>query len=142
MAAAAAGAAIVHIHVRDPETRRGSREVALYAEVVKRLRAANCPALINLTAGMGGKLLFGPGNPVQMAEGTDLVDASTRLVHVEALRPEMCSLDCGSFNSGLGDEIYVSTGRRSAPWRPASASLASSRSWRSSTLAIWSRCLR
>ncbi len=109
MAAAAAGAAIVHIHVRDPETRRGSREVALYAEVVKRLRAANCPALINLTAGMGGKLLFGPGNPVQMAEGTDLVDASTRLVHVEALRPEMCSLDCGSFNSGLGDEIYVST---------------------------------
>lgn len=109
MAAAAAGAAIVHIHVRDPQTRRGSREVALYAEVVERLRAANCQALINLTAGMGGKLLFGPGDPLQMAAGTDLVDAATRLVHVEAVRPEMCSLDCGSFNSGLGDEIYVST---------------------------------
>ena len=109
MAAAEAGAAIVHIHVRDPQTRRGSREVALYAEVVERLRAADCPALINLTAGMGGKLIFGPDDPLKVAPGTDVVDAATRLVHVEALRPEMCSLDCGSFNSGLGDEIYVST---------------------------------
>lgn len=109
MAAVGAGAAIVHIHVRDPQTRRGSREVALYAEVVERLRAADCPALINLTAGMGGKLIFGSDDPLKVAPGTDVVDAATRLVHIEELRPEMCSLDCGSFNSGLGDEIYVST---------------------------------
>jgi uncharacterized protein (DUF849 family) len=109
MAAAEAGAAIVHIHVRDPVTRRGSRKVALYAEVVETLRKAGCPALINLTAGMGGKLVFGPGNPLDVAPQTDVVNAETRLLHVAALRPDMCSLDCGSFNSGLGDEIYVST---------------------------------
>lgn len=109
MAAAAAGAAVVHIHVRDPQTRRGSREVALYAEVVSRLRAAGCGALINLTAGMGGKLIFGPDDPLEVAPGTDVVNAATRMLHVEALKPDMCSLDCGSFNSGLGDEIYVST---------------------------------
>lgn len=109
MAAAAAGAAIVHIHVRDPVTTRGSRDPALYAEVVERLRAAGCPALINLTAGMGGKLVFGPDTPLDVAPQTDLVNAATRLVHVEALRPDLCSLDCGSFNSGLADEIYVST---------------------------------
>ncbi len=109
MAAAAAGAAIVHIHVRDPATTRGSRDVALYAEVVTRLRSAGCPALINLTAGMGGKLVFGADNPLDVAPQTDLVNAQTRLAHIEALRPEMCSLDCGSFNSGFGDEVYVST---------------------------------
>ncbi len=109
MDAAAAGATIVHIHVRDPRTRRGSRDVAYYASVVEGLRAAGCPALVNLTAGMGGKLVFGPQNPLDVAPDTDLVNAATRLRHVEKLRPDMCSLDCGSFNSGLGDEIYVST---------------------------------
>jgi uncharacterized protein (DUF849 family) len=109
MAAAAAGAAIVHIHVRDPVTAKGSRSVELYADVVARLRAAECPALINLTAGMGGKLVFGPDDPLRVGAETDLVNAETRMPHVGALRPEMCSLDCGSFNSGMGDEIYVST---------------------------------
>lgn len=109
MAAAAAGAAIVHIHVRDPVTARGSRDPALYAEVVGHLRAAGCPALINLTAGMGGKLVFGPDRPLDVDPQTDLVNARTRMVHVEQLLPDLCSLDCGSFNSGLGDEIYVST---------------------------------
>ncbi len=109
MAAAEAGAAIVHIHVRDPQTRRGSREVALYAEVVEHLRATDFPAIINLTAGMGGKLVFGDRNPLDVAPGTDLVSATERLAHIEALRPEICSLDCGSFNSGLGNEVYVST---------------------------------
>jgi uncharacterized protein (DUF849 family) len=109
MAAAEAGAAIVHIHVRDPATTRGSRDPALYAEVVARLRSAGCPALINLTAGMGGKLVFGPDTPLDVAPQTDLVNAQTRMVHVEQLLPDLCSLDCGSFNSGVGDEIYVST---------------------------------
>lgn len=109
MAAAEAGAAIVHIHVRDLETTRGSREVALYAEVVERLRGADFPALINLTAGMGGKLVLGDENPLDVAPETDVVGGAERLPHVEALLPDLCSLDCGSFNSGIGNEIYVST---------------------------------
>ncbi|MGQ0564685.1 MAG: 3-keto-5-aminohexanoate cleavage protein [Gemmobacter sp.] len=109
MAAAAAGAAVIHIHVRDPATTKGSRDPALYADTVARLRAAQCPALINLTAGMGGKLIFGPDDPLQVASGTDVVNAATRMVHVGQVRPDLCSLDCGSFNSGLGDEIYAST---------------------------------
>ena len=109
MAAAAAGAAIIHIHVRDPVTAKGSRDPALYAETVARLRAAGCPALINLTAGMGGKLIFGKDDPLQVAEGTDVVNAAQRMVHVGQIRPEMCSLDAGSFNSGMGDEIYLCT---------------------------------
>jgi uncharacterized protein (DUF849 family) len=108
-AAHRAGAAIVHIHVRDPVTTKGSRDPALYAEVVGLLRARGFPGLINLTAGMGGKLIFGPDDPLDVAPGTDVVNAATRMVHVEALRPDMCSLDCGSFNSGTDDEIYVST---------------------------------
>lgn len=108
-AAAAAGAAIVHIHVRDPVTTKGSRDPALYAEAVRILRDQGCPALINLTAGMGGKLLLGPDDPLQVAPGTDVVNAATRIVHVADIRPDLCSLDCGSFNSGLLDEIYVST---------------------------------
>lgn len=109
VAAAEAGAAVVHIHVRDPATGKGSRDTGLYAEVVERLRAAGCRAIVNLTAGMGGKLLFGPDDPLQFAPGTDVVNGPERMKHIEALRPEMCSLDCGSFNSGTGNEIYVST---------------------------------
>lgn len=109
IAAAAAGAAVVHIHVRDPVTGKGSRDPALYAEVAGLLRRRGCPAIINLTAGMGGKLLLGPDDPLAVAPGTDVVNATTRMIHVEDIRPEMCSLDCGSFNSGTQDEIYVST---------------------------------
>jgi uncharacterized protein (DUF849 family) len=108
-AAFKAGAAVVHIHVRDPVTTKGSRDPALYAEVVGLLRARGFPGLINLTAGMGGKLIFGPDDPLDVAPGTDVVNAATRMIHVESLRPDMCSLDCGSFNSGMDDEIYVST---------------------------------
>jgi uncharacterized protein (DUF849 family) len=107
--AAAAGAAIVHIHVRNPETGKGSREVSLYREVTERISASGVDVVVNLTAGMGGKLIFGGDDPLPAAPGTDLVGAADRLAHIEALRPEMCSLDCGSFNSGMGDEIYVST---------------------------------
>lgn len=109
IAAAGAGAAIVHIHVRDPETGRGSRDVALYREVTERIAASGVDVVVNLTAGMGGKLIFGAGSPLPPAAGTDLVGAADRMAHIESLRPEMCSLDCGSFNSGMGDEVYVST---------------------------------
>ena len=108
--AAEAGAAVVHCHVRDPITGRGSRDVALYAEVVERIRAENKQLIINLTAGMGGDLYMGPDDsPLTFGADTDLVGASERLAHVTALLPDICTLDCGSFNFGDGNLVYVST---------------------------------
>ncbi|WP_027855836.1 BKACE family enzyme [Marinobacterium jannaschii] len=105
-----AGAAIAHMHVRDPETKQGSRRVDLYAEVCERIREADCDVIINLTAGMGGDLFIGPDeNPTAFAEGTDLVGAMERLVHIEELKPEICTLDCGSLNFGNSNMVYVST---------------------------------
>jgi uncharacterized protein (DUF849 family) len=108
--AARAGAAVVHIHVRDPETGRGSREVALYRDAVERVRAADVDAVVNLTAGMGGDLVLGGVDaplPVD-AEGTDMIGAEERLAHVAELRPEICTLDCGSMNFAAGGD-YVMT---------------------------------
>ncbi|MGF7161015.1 uncharacterized protein (DUF849 family) [Rhodoligotrophos appendicifer] len=107
--AARAGAAIVHIHVRDPETTRGSRDIALYREAVEQIRASGTEIIINLTAGMGGKLVLGAPDCQPFDPVTDLVGGLERMAHVEALRPEICSLDCGSFNNGAPTELYVST---------------------------------
>ncbi len=107
--AAAAGAAIVHIHVRDPETGKGSRDVELYRQVMERIRASNTDVIINLTAGMGGDLVLGgiehPLPPLD--EGTDLAGAAERLLHVTALRPEICTLDCGSMNFAAGGDYVM-----------------------------------
>jgi uncharacterized protein (DUF849 family) len=108
--AARAGAAVVHIHVRDTETGRGSRDVALYREAFERVRSADVDAVINLTAGMGGDLVLGGVEapfPVD-ADGTDMVGADERLAHVAELRPEICTLDCGSMNFAAGGD-YVMT---------------------------------
>ena len=107
--AAGAGAAVVHIHVRNPEPGRGSRDPRLYREVVERLRASNVDMIINLTAGMGGDLDIGDREPMKFGPNTDLVGALERLVHVEELRPEICTLDCGTLNFGDGNLVYVST---------------------------------
>jgi len=107
--AARAGAAIVHVHVRDPETTLGSRKVEYYAEVKKILDAADVNPVLNMTAGMGGDLVIDPADPLTPIEGTDLVNQETRLAHVEALRPEICTLDCGTLNFGEGSSIYIST---------------------------------
>ncbi len=108
--AAEAGAAIVHIHVRDPATGKGSRDVELYRQAVEQVRAANTDVIINTTAGMGGDLLIGDPDPFDFQpDGTDLVSGLERLAHVEALRPDMCSIDCGSLNFGEGHQVYVST---------------------------------
>jgi len=108
--AADAGAAIVHIHVRDPATGKGTRDVDLYREVLEQVRAANPDVIINTTAGMGGDLLIGDPNPFDFGpDGTDLVSGLERLAHVEALRPDMCSIDCGTLNFGEGHQVYVST---------------------------------
>jgi len=107
--AARAGAAVAHIHVRDPETGKGSRDVALYRAVVERVRASGVDVMINLTAGMGGDLMIGAERPLDFEDGTDLVGALERLAHVEELRPEICTLDCGTLNFGEGNAVYVST---------------------------------
>ncbi|MDO5744185.1 MAG: 3-keto-5-aminohexanoate cleavage protein [Micrococcaceae bacterium] len=109
IAAARAGASVVHIHVRDVETGQGSRDVALYREVVRQVAASDVDPVINLTAGMGGDLVIDPSNPTVALEGTDLVSGLERLVHIEELRPEICTIDCGSLNFGEGSQLYVST---------------------------------
>ena len=109
--AATAGAAVVHIHVRDPETGKGARDPALYAEVVQYIRESGIDIVLNTTAGMGGDLTLGsteqPLPPQE--EGTDMAGAIERLAHVEEILPEICTLDCGTMNFGEGDYIMVNT---------------------------------
>ncbi|MET7809364.1 3-keto-5-aminohexanoate cleavage protein [Streptomyces sp. NPDC005395] len=107
--AAAAGAAVVHIHVRDPETGDPSRDPRLYREVVERVKETGTDVVINLTAGMGGDLVVDPDDPLTHLPGTDLVGGLDRLPHVEDLLPDICTLDCGSLNFGDGSNLYVST---------------------------------
>lgn len=108
--AAKAGATVVHCHVRNPETGKPSRDPQLYYELVDRIRNSGVDMILNLTAGMGGDLEIGPGEePMRFGAGTDLVGGLTRLIHVEQLLPEICTLDCGTLNFGDGDYIYVST---------------------------------
>lgn len=107
--AANAGAAVVHIHVRNVETGQGSRDVALYREVVRRIRESGVDVVINLTAGMGGDLVIDQEDPLKPIDGTDLVNGLDRLPHVEELLPDICTLDCGSLNFGEGSQLYIST---------------------------------
>lgn len=109
IAAARAGAAVVHVHVRDPQTGQGSRDVGLYREVVERIRASGVDVVLNLTAGMGGDLMLDPDDPLHPVEGTDLVGGVERLPHVEELEPDICTIDCGSLNFGEGSQLYIST---------------------------------
>ena len=109
--AAKAGAAILHVHVRDPETGAPARDPALYREVVERVRDSGVDVVLNLTAGMGGDLTLGPADrPLPPSpEGTDMAGAEERLAHVTELRPEICTLDCGTMNFGEGDYIMTNT---------------------------------
>ncbi|WP_020494842.1 3-keto-5-aminohexanoate cleavage protein [Sciscionella marina] len=107
--AANAGAAVVHIHVRDIETGQGSRDVALYRETVRLVRESGVDVVLNLTAGMGGDLFIDVEDPLKPVEGTDLVNGLQRLPHVEELLPDICTIDCGSLNFGEGSQLYIST---------------------------------
>jgi uncharacterized protein (DUF849 family) len=109
--AAKAGAAIVHIHVRDPKTGKGSRAPQLYREVVERIRNSKVDVVINLTTGMGGDLILGSAeSPLPPVAGTDMAGATERLEHVAELRPEICTLDAGTMNFAAGGEyIMVNT---------------------------------
>jgi 3-dehydrocarnitine:acetyl-CoA trimethylamine transferase len=107
-----AGAAVVHIHVRDPETGKGARDPALYREVVERIRSSDVDVVLNLSAGMGGDLVLGGDEaPLPLdPDGTDMAGAAERLAHVEEIRPEICTLDCGSMNFAAGgDYVLVNT---------------------------------
>src|SRR5215472_8797568 len=112
LGAARAGAAVVHIHVRDPETGKGGRDPRLFREVVERIRASGVDVVLNLTAGMGGDLVLG-GDEAPLPpdeDGTDMAGAAERLAHVEELRPEICTLDCGTMNFAAGgDYVMVNT---------------------------------
>ena len=107
--AAKAGAAIAHIHVRDPETGKGSRDPELFKEAVDRIRSSETDVVINLTSGMGGDWTPSDENPSMPGPGTDMIGPLERLAHVKELIPEICSLDCGTLNFGDGNEIYIAT---------------------------------
>jgi uncharacterized protein (DUF849 family) len=104
----AAGAAIVHLHVRDPQSGLASRDPALFREVVQRIRSENRGVILNLTGGMGGDILFGPEQePLALRPGTDFVGPQERIAHVLDLVPEIGSLDCGSLN--FDEQLYGTT---------------------------------
>ncbi len=110
IAAAKAGAAVVHCHVRDPETGVPSRDPKLYRELTERVRESDTDVVLNLTAGMGGDLVFGPPNkPLPLIEGTDMVSAEERMEHVALCLPEICTLDCGTMNFAEADYVMTNT---------------------------------
>jgi uncharacterized protein (DUF849 family) len=111
IAAAKAGAAVVHCHVRDPETGAPSRELAYYREVTERIRDADVDVVLNLTAGMGGDITFGStAAPLPVnAAGTDMIGAEARVAHIAECLPEICTLDCGTMNFAEADYVMTNT---------------------------------
>jgi uncharacterized protein (DUF849 family) len=106
--AAKAGAAVVHVHVRDPESGQGSRDPALFKQTVDLIRDSDVDVVINLTAGMGGDWVPGEEDPSLPGPGTDMIGPEDRLAHVVACKPDICSLDCGTMNFG-GNYTYINT---------------------------------
>jgi uncharacterized protein (DUF849 family) len=111
IAAGKAGAAVVHCHVRDPETGAPSRDLQYYREVTDRIRDADIDLVLNLTAGMGGDMIFGsPEAPLPLnAAGTDMVGATERVAHIAECLPEICTLDCGTMNFAEADYVMTNT---------------------------------
>jgi uncharacterized protein (DUF849 family) len=105
--AAKAGAAIVHIHVRNPETTRPSMNIAHYREAVDRIRASGQDVVINLTTGPGARFAPGAEDPLKPGPGTTMKSAAERVAHIVELKPEICSLDMGSMN--MGPYVFVNT---------------------------------
>jgi uncharacterized protein (DUF849 family) len=110
--AAAEGASIVHIHVRDPNTGRPSMDVALYHAVMERIRERNSELIINLTTGLGGRFIPSEDDPKVAAPGTTLTHPEKRVEHVALLKPEICTLDLNTMNSGA--EVVINTPRNVA----------------------------
>jgi uncharacterized protein (DUF849 family) len=111
IAAAKAGAAVVHCHVRDPETGAPSRDLKLFRELTDRIRDSDTDVVLNLTAGMGGDMIFGGvESPLPLSpKGTDMAGASERVAHVAECLPEICTLDCGTMNFAEADYVMTNT---------------------------------
>jgi len=110
IAAAKAGAAVVHCHVRDPETGKPSRKLEYYREVTDRIRDSDTDVVLNLTAGMGGDMYFdGTEDMTRMAAISDMCGAEERVAHIVECRPEICTLDCGTMNFNEADYVMVNT---------------------------------
>ncbi len=110
IAAAQAGAAVVHCHVRDPQTGEPSRDPVLYRELTEHIRASNTDVVLNLTTGMGGDLVFGDAEePLPLVAGTDMVGASERMLPIAQCLPEICTLDCGTMNFAEADYVMTNT---------------------------------
>ncbi|MFT7526157.1 MAG: hypothetical protein ACI9LY_001302 [Arenicella sp.] len=110
ISAAKAGAAVVHCHVRDPETGAASRDPKLYRELTDRVRDSATDVVLNLTAGMGGDMVFGPASaPLPLQEGTDMGSAESRMEPIAECRPEICTLDCGTMNFAEADYVMTNT---------------------------------
>jgi 3-dehydrocarnitine:acetyl-CoA trimethylamine transferase len=107
--AAEAGAAVAHIHVRDPATGRPSMEIDLYRDVMDRIRAKNRDLIINLTTGPGGRFVPSEQDPKISGPGTTLMLPEKRVEHIEKLRPDICTLDLNTMNSG--GEVVINTPR-------------------------------
>ena len=97
IAAAKAGAAVAHIHVREADG-TPSRRLELYEETVDLIRQSGTDVIINLTTGMGGDYVEHPDDPTVFGPGSDMVSPAERVKHIEKIKPEICTLDCGSFN--------------------------------------------
>ncbi len=110
ISAAKAGAAVVHCHVRDPETGVASRDPKLYRELTDRVRDSATDVVLNLTAGMGGDMVFGPASaPLPLQEGTDMGSAESRMEPIAECLPEICTLDCGTMNFAEADYVMTNT---------------------------------
>ena len=110
IAAAKAGAAIVHCHVRDPETGVASRDPKLYRELTERIRDSETDVVLNLTAGMGGDIYLGPPSaPLPLQDSTDMASAEERMEPIVDCLPESCTLDCGTMNFAEADYVMTNT---------------------------------
>ena len=108
--AARAGAAVVHCHVRDPETGAPSRDPDLYLQLTELIRASDTDVVLNLTTGMGGDLIFGSvEQPLPPGPGTDMAGASERMEPIARCLPEICTLDCGTMNFAEADYVMTNT---------------------------------
>lgn len=105
--AAQAGAAIAHIHVRDPKTGLPDRNLELYKETAKLIRASATDVILNITTGMGGDLIPSRENPAVAGPGSDMITPAQRVQHIQVIKPEICTLDCGSFNYSA--TAYIAT---------------------------------
>lgn len=110
IAAAKAGAAVVHCHVRDPETGGPGRDLKMFREVTDRIRESEVDVVLNLTAGMGGDVIFGSAEaPLPLSDTSDMVGATERVAHVAECLPEICTLDCGTMNFAEADYVMTNT---------------------------------